>query len=166
MALNPTLTTVLGALAAVAVAGCGGDDKATPSEPPEKVVAQYYAAAGDPTVRCDTLAGAELQQFGGVEQCRQAIQPSPNDPPQVRTRASRIEGDKACVRFELKPGGEAIALLGNHDGAWKIEAFDVAGEAQKPGALPCKGEESDEEREAEGRGKSPQERERERERGE
>lgn len=143
------------ACAAAVVGACGGGahvNRPAPSAGPGKVVQRYYTAARDPEARCATLAGPELAQFGSGGRCATVIRPSATAPPAVETKTTRVRGHKACVLFELSPGGEGIALLALHGAAWKIEEFDVADEGNKPGAAPCRPQKSEAERERERKG--------------
>ena len=131
-------TAAAAAVLALAVGACGGgddgDDK--PEVPPERVVERYHTAATDPVARCATLSRSYLAVYGGVENCRRRVVAAKGAPPRAEPKEVRVVGGQACVRFELEPGGQGIAVLVREDGDWKIANF-TSGEHPEGVAREC-----------------------------
>jgi hypothetical protein len=124
-------TAVLAAGAALAVAGCGGDDSSdVDSSDPTAVVTALYAAAGDgdAAAMCDLLssdAQQRAQETEDADDCETAVEKSLSGGAgdllsQIEVGEADVEGDSGTV--EIKAFGQTDTVnVVQEDGEWKVD---------------------------------------------
>jgi hypothetical protein len=125
-------TAVLAAGAALAVAGCGGDDdnSGVDTSDPTAVVTALYAAAGDgdAAAMCDLLsadAQQRAQETEDADDCETAVEKSLSGGAgdllsQIEVGEADVEGDSGTV--EIKAFGQTDTVnVVQEDGEWKVD---------------------------------------------
>ena len=123
------LLTLLIAVAALALAACGGDDE----EEVEQTVRDFVSASSEPDPErfCDEIVTQEfLEQATGAtgdragEECRRQLEEAPGvDAELVEIRSTEVDGEKARVRAVIRAQGRPATQtlrLAKEDGDWKL----------------------------------------------
>jgi hypothetical protein len=117
------------AVAALAPAGCGDDDK----DDIEQTVRDFVSASSepDPDAFCGEIVTQEfLEQATGAtgdraaDECRRQLEESPGvEAELVQIRSTEIDGEEARVRAVIRAQGQAATRtlrLEQEDGRWKL----------------------------------------------
>lgn len=112
------LRAAAGALAAAALAGCGGSDDE------EEIAGIVQAVARDYAAICDVATERFLEPVGGREGCRRQAREDPDDsaaeiPGEIDVR---VEGDRATATFTDNRGKSQAVSFAREGGGWRVDA--------------------------------------------
>lgn len=118
---------LLAAIAALAVAGCGGDDEPKPEEEAGAAAEEFATAmeSGDFEAACGALTDELVTQLGG-DQCSEQITSIAGEGGEVSIEVTnvRVSGPKAVAETEVRrPGAgaqESSFDLVDSEGSWKV----------------------------------------------
>jgi hypothetical protein len=124
------LLAMIAAIAALATAGCGGDDEPSPVEEARAAAEEFVTAieAGDFDAACAALTDELAAQLGG-DGCSEQIGSVAGEEGEVSIEITnvRVSGPKGVAETEVRrPGAgaqESSFDLVEHEGAWKVSSL-------------------------------------------